>query len=575
MDEEKNQEIVGDKVDELTLEMTDDELIDLTKKWKKNWNEVGPNLEKIRKEMDDYYLGKEKVASSDEERPLIDNLIFEAIETFLPMATRKNPDPIVVCDETPAGKEFAEIIAKKLVDLSDQLRIKLRIKRVVKFWALYLLGVAKISWSAKEDEMSIEVLRADKLIMDANSFIDDDLKYTGEFLGQYKGDTIAELKVKFPDKEKLLDEISDSMEGTKLQYIEWWTDDSVFWTYKEDVLGKNKNPHWNYEYEESQVDDEGVEMEPAMVQPYNHFKYAQMPYIFLSIFNLNKHPYDETSLIQQALPMQDLINRRQHQINKNVDEMNGGWVVGGGVKSKDEATEIVNTLRDGGAAFMPDTTPREAVDKFTSPPLPNDVFNHLIDGRNELRNLFGVRGSTPQGTQNEKTVGGKVIIKEQDSSRIGGSTSEFIEQFADRLFNWMVQMMTVYYDEKRTSAVIGAEGELSEVTISKELFQAYNKEIRVSVKEGSLIPKDPMSEANEALTLAQANLLDPITMFDKLDYPDPQKKAKRLFLWQTAPQLMFPDLLKAVETEEDIKTTKEQIREQEDTDANKEESSTS
>jgi len=203
------------------------------------------------------------------------------------------------------------------------------------------------------------------------------------------------------------------------------------------------------------------------------------------------------------------------------------------------------------------------------------MFNHLIDGRNELRNLFGVRGSTPQGTQNEKTVGGKVIIKEQDSSRIGGSTSEFIEQFADRLFNWMVQMMTVYYDEKRTSAVIGAEGELSEVTISKELFQAYNKEIRVSVKEGSLIPKDPMSEANEALTLAQANLLDPITMFDKLDYPDPQKKAKRLFLWQTAPQLMFPDLLKAVETEEDIKTTKEQIREQEDTDANKEESSTS
>jgi len=564
---------IGTKIEELNLNMTDEELLKLSTKWKENWDEVEGEIKKRRDDVENYYLGKHRVESEDEERPLVDNLIFEAIETFLPLATKKNPDPIVVCDETPQGKEFAEKITKKLIDLSDRLRFKLRIKRVVRFWALYFLGVIKIAWSEKENEMVLDVLRPQKLILDADACINDDMKYTGEFIGEYKEDTIKELKAKFPEKKKFFDELADKMTGTKLTYIEWWTNEYVFWTYKkEEVLGKVKNPHWNYAYNTPSVDEMGNETEQE-IQPFNHFKYSQMPYVFLSVFNLNKHPYDETSLIEQSLPLQDLINKRQHQINTNVDEMNNGWIINGGVKDKNEATELVNTLRDGGAAFIPDGN-ADSVVKTSGHPLSSDVFNHLNDARNELRNIFGVRGSTPQGTQNEKTLGGKVIIKDQDISRTGGGTAEFIEQFADRVFNWMVQMMCVYYDETRKTAVIGKEGQLDSVAISKEMFEVYGQDIIVSVKEGSLIPKDPMSEANEALMLAQSNLLDPVTMFDKLDYPDPMEAAKRLYTWQAAPQLMFPDIGAAVEVESDIQSTKEQIKDTE-SDANKEESSAS
>lgn len=566
---EDPKEGMSDQLPELTLEMSDEELLDISKKWMKSWNRISGEIKAKRDVIEEYYLGNQPVETSNEERPLVDNLEFEALETYLPMATKKNPDPMVICDETPEGKEFAEQIAKTLVDLADRLRFKLRLKRIVRFWAMYYLGVLKIAWSEKDDEISLDVIRPHKLIMDPDGFIDDDMRYTGEFLGEYKEETISDAIKRFPDQEKFLMDEADKMEGTKITYVEWWTNDFTFWKYKETILGKMKNPHWNYEFEEDQVDEEGNPTEPIMKQPYNHFKYPQMPYVFLSIFNLNKHPYDETSLLEQALPMQDLINRRQHQINKNVDEMNNGWVITGGVKNKEEATQLVNTLRDGGAAYMPDGgTPRDVVDKIGATSLPADVFNNLFDARNELRNIFGVRGSTPQGTINEQTLGGKVVIKNQDTSRVGGGTSEYIEQFSDRAYNYMVQMMAVYYDEVREKAVAGKEGQLDSAKLGKEMFEAYQKQVTVSVKEGSLIPKDPMSEANEALTLATAGLIDPVTMFDKLDFPDPLEAAKRLYMWQAAPQLMFPELGQAVEVEQEIQATKEAIRNTEEQAAN-------
>ena len=64
----------------------------------------------------------------------------------------------------------------------------------------------------------------------------------------------------------------------------------------------------------------------------------------------------------------------------------------------------------------------------------------------------------------------------------------------------------------------------------------------VSVREGSMIPKDPLLKRNEAVQLYQIGALDPITLFERLDFPNPTESAKRLFLWQNSPQQLFPDV---------------------------------
>lgn len=62
-----------------------------------------------------------------------------------------------------------------------------------------------------------------------------------------------------------------------------------------------------------------------------------------------------------------------------------------------------------------------------------------------------------------------------------------------------------------------------------------NTKLTVSVKEGSMLPKDAMSKREEALGLFKGGALDPVTLYSRLDYPNPMEAAKKLFLWKTAP----------------------------------------
>ena len=67
----------------------------------------------------------------------------------------------------------------------------------------------------------------------------------------------------------------------------------------------------------------------------------------------------------------------------------------------------------------------------------------------------------------------------------------------------------------------------------------FKGKLTISVKEGSMVPKDDMTRRNEAIDLWQFGAIDPITLYDKLEYPDPTKSARDLFLWQNAPQMLF------------------------------------
>lgn len=552
---EETQQGALDLLDDLKLNMSDEKLIALKKDYEKRWKEFEPQILRKQLESEDYWKGKHfhykhEVGHSEEQdyqhRPQIDNLIFEALETFLPIATRQNPEPVVFADQTKEGQMLADKVRKMLIFQADRIRLKLRLKKVLRLWSLHFVGVMKVSWSERDDDMNFEVIRAPKLILDPDSTVNEDMEYTGEYIGIHRKETAANLVERFPEAStKIKEEVQDRM-GTQVGYVEWWTNEFVFWTMKDEVLGKLKNPNWNQPEISKKVDEFGEESIETVQN--NHFRSPKMPFIFLSVFNLGKTPFDETSLIEQNLTNQDIVNKRQRQIDQNVSEMNNSWVISGERSglTKQQATEFIEEARIGGGLFIESGSPRDAVSKETGSPLPADVFNNLADMRNEIRNIFGTRGSSPQGTVNEETVRGKIIISEQDSSRIGGGISEYLEQFADKVFNWMVQMMYVHYDEAHVASMIGDQNATEFIQLSRNDFNG--KRLQVSVKEGSMIPKDPVTKANQAIDLSRANLLDPISLYDALEFPNPQQSAERLFTWQNAPQLLFPEVAQGVGT---------------------------
>src|SRR6202034_15198 len=89
---------VSDYLPELELTMPDAEIIKLTKEWKKSWDESPVKADWLTQVDDNtkYWKGKHfSKVETEQLRPLIDNQIFQSVETFLPAATANNPEAMV------------------------------------------------------------------------------------------------------------------------------------------------------------------------------------------------------------------------------------------------------------------------------------------------------------------------------------------------------------------------------------------------------------------------------------------------------------------------------------------------
>lgn len=540
-EDEERQGVIDTREDNLDEVLgNDQELILLASKWEQKYKNYD---EEIRKKQDacvNYWLGKQFPQANLQEgsRPIADNLIFEATETFLPEATKQNPEPTVTCDNTEEGNQYASLWKDMLVANADIQRLRLKIKKMGRDWSLYLLGVIKISWDEKQDNFSTNATNPQKLILDPDAEILVGGKYVGGYIGERRETTAEKLVEMFPKaKQKIMTMVEGKM-GTRLRFVEWWTPEKVFFTMKDIVLDKYENPHWNYSQKTKKIDEFGQEQE-VEEQGDNHFVEPEMPYIFLTVFNLGKHPHDDTGLIYQNLANQDLVNKKLAQIDRNTDNMNNGIVLSGKSFTREQAADAVNALARGDALWVPDGAIGEAYRRDQAPALSPTVYTELQDLRQELRNIFGVRGSSAQGVSSEQTVRGKIIIGQKDSSRIGGGISDSIEQVCDSIFNWWVQMMKVYYSEDNFIAILGEE----KANQFYKLKQNIKRKLIVSVKEGSLVPRDELSKRNEAIDLWGAGALDPITLFERLGFADPKKAAETLYLWKSAPQSLFPKAL--------------------------------
>lgn len=538
---ETQEGIVSELLPELDIEKKDDDLVSLAEKWEKAWKNYAAQVKKRQDDNEKYYLGYVRnplqESLSAEEKPNPDNVLFEAVETFLPIATHENPEPMVESDNTTEGNEVAYKVCKMLVHLARTQRMKLTLKKITFNWMLYFLGVGKVGWSGRDNEISFVSVRPQKLILDPNATIING-EYTGEYIGEKRKDKASDLIKRFPKAQDFITEACKGNLGTDLNYTEWWTDESVFWKLDKKILGKIRNPHWNYPEEAASVDEYGTPIKKT-IPGSNHFSHPMKPYIFLSVFNLGLHPMDDTNLVHQNQKLQDMVNKRLRQIDVNADNTNGGVVVSGDFFTKEQASKVSQAARRGDAVWVPSGDVNTAFKRDQGPPLPAHVYQSLIDYRAEIKNNFGVAGSAPSGSRQEKTVRGKMLQKEHDISRIGGGVTEYIEALSELAFNWFVQLMYVYYDEPHTASVIGKE-RMQEFIMLRA--SDLNRRLTVTVKEGSLIPKDAVTQREEALNLWGAGALDPITLFERLEFPNPRESAKNLFLWKTSPQSLFPDL---------------------------------
>ena len=515
--------MIGDKEPILSLDLSDDELISLSERRKSAFEKYYRPIKVKQDANKKYWLGKQY--GSDKPDQGVDNMIFESTETALPLMTRQNPDPLATCDDDMIAKDIMDMIA----DIADTQSLKLKIRQATRLWIINYLGCVKAGWNFIEDDIEYTFVKVKNLILDPLGNFDGG-EFTGKYIGEPKSETAESLASRFAEKAEEIKQAVGGQMGTSITYIEWWTDEYVYWTLGKMVLGKHKNPHWNYQENQTTTDEMGQEtVQPAQMRK-NHFKKAKKPYSFIWMFNLGEQPHDETCLIEQAIPLQDMVNKKDRQIDKNADDANSGWVFNESF-SADTAKKALNAMRNGGAIITPSDTIGDAVTRFPAPSLPTYVIEDMYDKRDQIRNIMGIKGSSAAGITQERTVRGKIQIQQQDTDRLS-PIIEQIEQTIDYLYNYSLQMIYVYYTPENLAKKIGAERAQAFFSF---MTNPSSPEVVLSVKEGSMIPQDPMIKSAQAVDMATAGLLDPLTMYERMSFPNPMETTQRLVEWKMNP----------------------------------------
>ena len=499
---------------ELKISLSDEELLKLTRRWRSEGEDLQGKMKTVWDENSRLWLGtfdKGNTLNVDDWDNQ-ENRLFSALETFLPILTRQNPDPLV----TGSDPQLVKRITVELQRLTDTQKLKLKIKRMSRYWSLYQLGVFKIEWDVETKETKFIVKNPQKLLLDSKGYVEDGVYY-GRFIGEKISIIARDFIKKYPKSKQEVERRTKGNLDAFVEYCEWWTNEYLIIQYGTSFPFKSKNPHFNYEKEEESVDEFGEEM-IEVVKPRNQFKKPQIPFCFLHVYETKASVFDETGLIQQAKPNQQAVNRRIRQIDKNVQNQNNSLVMYGIDEQK--ATNAVKQLNSGGAVIFADKT-TEGVERASGNPLPPDVYNNLGENKTTIDSIFATNAVTRGEETRDTTVRGKIIAKQSDESRIG-FLAEFMEQTIDQLYNYATQMMYVYYDNKE---------EMPETPYV------------ISVKEGSMIPKDPLTMRNEAVDLFSAGAMDILTLYERLDVEDPLETAKRTALYNLDPMLYLQEVI--------------------------------
>ncbi len=530
--------------DELELTMSDRQLLDLATLWENQFKQYDGKLQKRRKTNRLYYMGRQgQQENALDGASVPDNIIFEATETFLAQALARNPDPVVYTDNTDAGNVEATAIRTMLVYLSDSLVLRQKMKMMVRHWNVYFLGILKHGYDNSIHEISSEVRNRQNFLLDPSGYVDEYGDFVG-WLGEKITAPASILAEMCPDKAQFIAEWVEFRMGTPITYTEWWTDEYTFTTYKGNVMDKSRNPHFNYP--KNIPEEKGDQVVKVLKEGKNHFARPKKPYTFLSVYSFQEQPDDVTTLIEQNQRNQDYITERSKQIERNLKKSNNSEIFSlAAGYDEQKATQALEAIESGTGALEPIPN---SVRRLEATGVPNSFFTDL-DGRIErLRSVYGTLGTTAVKQDEDTTARGMILNQQRSADRIGGTIGDALNIVAQSTFNWWVQLMHVYYTKPHKAAVMGKLQAVEEAALSVESF---TRRLVVTAAADSTQPKDPITEANQALALYEAGLpIDPKTVLKLMDIPDVENTIEGGILFKSSLQqyiaMNFPDLARAL-----------------------------
>jgi len=480
------------------------------------------------------------------------NRIFRDTESVINGVIANPAKPNVMTGgNTPESAMLSETVEKHLLNRYSEIDLKGEIRRGLRHLYFGRLIVMKPYWDAAKNDWCAVALDPRKVRISKKAVKEDD----ADFIIEEVDTTLDQLIARFPEKEEDILKKFGNLEPvewptTDVTYRECWLGNSLVCKYQEIILDNRKNPYWDWDgiwlndeeqkmMETGTVDMESVagqqderkllmaakngEVKPEAEVPlddvnlnafyFNHFDRPRKPYVFATILNDERCPVGRTSFIEQAIPLQESLDRRKRQIDENAQFVNGWLKVDSSVMTKEQAEKI--GYDTGGLVYGKGVL--NGVARETGTALPQFIFQDMEDSRNEIDNIMGATSAFRGEREGRETKAGRLALIEQSYLNLN-ELVQVVDFVHSELFNWFYQLMKLNYTEAHYTKDIGRDGAVIETQLQRNSLTG-NATIRVI--PGRTLPEDKQFEYERAQADAQAGRIANLDYLKAAGYDNP------------------------------------------------------
>jgi hypothetical protein len=520
------------------------------------WNDTF-NLKKVREANMNLWLPnhwKDKdVYDYQEEYLYQDPKIFISVETICSVVNSRIAQPDVMPgQDNMMSRQVADDLQKVIFAHSTKYRTSDIFRISTRNLLLKRIGFVKLRWDPSRGEYGDVVpdhVAPEDVVVDQDARWGDVPRFIAQ---KIKNKTGEELIAMFPDKRQaiytLLGVNRRNSKGDLVAYKTQLGQKRNIWevwfryydeaskkyggglAYVSDnvqqVLGKMRNPNWNYE-------DETVKGECS-----NLLDFPAPPFIPINYLNDGSSYIDLTTMVEQAATLQGILDRRGFQIMENAEMAGSGLIFNTQMIKKEDIARLTGSP-DERVGVKGDVN--KAVTRVAPPPLPPYVIEDKNDARSEIDNIFATHDITRGETSGSKTLGQDQMQQGQDYTRMD-DIARAVERQSAMYYRYLVQMFKVYYTEEHWMWARGEDGQFDHVMMKSDIIEDG---IDVSVETNSTLPPNKKTMLSFAETLAPAGLIDPLSLYEVGaggTLPSPKKMMERLIKWKTDPNSFGQDM---------------------------------
>lgn len=529
---------VAESYDTFNLELPDSEITDvLDNKINDSrtfWNDQsGFNLKGRRERNNRFVTGDhwyDTGVSISNGIPYIQNEIFTAEQVISAYVTSRLPEiEVYPAKDTPESRRLSQNLSTLIRTHCEDHNLQGILGNIVLSLLNDYVGAIELEFDAN---CGINGDIVPSFISPKNMIVDKRAKQAKNpgFISFTRQDTAEELIAKFPKSaEKIKNKVNDKLQSVitwrkvfVTTYIESKPVESIVYYFEDIVLAKKKTPHWIYKEE-----DEGVT---------NYLKAPFKPIVPFNFINDGNHWIDRYGPIDQVIPLQLMINRIGRQIQKGISHSSPVLVFNKKALPKPAADQVKGEPWEKILVDAQDV--RSAYGVIQANQIPAFVVNEIQRLAMSLHEIFG---TPPQlrGESNSGQTATQDLMARSEAQGRQDLLVRSIDRALDTYFQYLLQMIKVYYTEDHFVSALGEDGRYDFVTLNREDIEDG---IKIRVKAGSTLPMDKNRLQSVALNLAKLGKISLLSLYEFLDVPNPGKHVERVLKEQIDPVSIIEDV---------------------------------